>query len=111
MRDRERPVCLNDPEGDEEARDRRTAMNAAQGVHDALDRWQLVNLLQRDRLSHDEAGDEVALRPDERDHLRAYTYPGRGDRCGMLNLAADPEKMGVVAAEPDHVPIVPVARG
>ena len=111
MGDRQRAVRLDDAERHEEAGNCRTFMNAAQRVDDAPDRRPLMDLLQRDRRSHDESRDEVALRPDECDHLRTNADSGRRDRGGVLDLSADPKQVSVIAAEADDILIVAVARG
>ena len=54
-----------------------------------------------DRRAVDEAGHEVALRPDERRDLRPDADAGRRDGRGVLDLAADPEQVRVVAGEAD----------
>ena len=64
-----------------------------------------------DRRADDEAGDEIALGPDERDHLRTDADPGGGHGRGVLDLAADPEQVGVVAGQPDDPAVVRAGRG
>ena len=58
----------------------------------------------------DEPGHEIALRPDERGHLRADADPGRGDRRRVLDLAADAEQVRVVAGQPDDPALVRAGR-
>ena len=53
-------------------------------------------------LALDEARDEVALRLEERDHLRPDPERGRGERGLVLDVAVDPEQPGVLAADPQH---------
>ena len=82
---------------------------AAERVGDAAERLRLVDRLVRDRRAHDEPGDEIALGPDERRHLRPDPDARRRDGRGVLDLAADPEQVGVVAGQPDD-PAVGRAR-
>jgi len=62
-----------------------------------------MDLLEADRLTDDEASDQVALGADERGHLRPDPHPRRHHRGRMLDLATDAEQMGVVASQPDDV--------
>ena len=61
-------------------------------------------------VADDEPRDEIALRPDERGHLRTDADPGRRDRRGMLHLPADAEQVGVVAGQPDDPALVRAGR-
>ena len=56
--------------------------------------------VRRDGRPLDEARDEVALRLDERDHLRARRRAPPRRRGLVLRLPVDPEQMGVLAADP-----------
>ena len=49
-----------------------------------------------------EARDEVALRLDERDHLRREAEVRCDARGGVLGRPVDAEQLGVVAADPQH---------
>ncbi len=70
-------------------------------IGDAPERLWPVDVLVRDGRPDDEPGDEVALRTDERRDLGPDPDAGRGDRCRVLDLAADAEQVRVVARQPD----------
>ena len=55
--------------------------------------------------------DEVALRADEGDDLRAHPDAGRRDRRRVLDLAADPQQVRVVAGQAEDVPVARTRRG
>ena len=107
-RRRQSAVRLDDAERHEQARDRRAVVDAAERVADAAQGLRLMDGLVRDRRALDEPGDEVALRPDERGDLGPDADAGGRDRRGVLDLAADPEQVGVVAGEPDDVAVRPL---
>ena len=107
--DGQRAIRLDDAQRDEQAGDRRTAVDPPQRVGDPRQHLGLADLVVLDRRALDEAGDEVALGPDERDDLRPDADPGRGDRRGVLDLAADPEQVRVVAGQADDVALRPAA--
>ena len=60
-----------------------------------------MDRLVRHRGPDDEPGDEIALGPDERRHLRPHPHAGRRDGRGMLDLPGDPQQVRVVAGQPD----------
>ena len=62
-----------------------------------------MHSLVADRRAFDEPRDEVALGPDECGHLGAHAHAGRGDRRGVLDLAADAKQVRVVAGQADDV--------
>ena len=74
-------------------------------LRDARGSSGLMDGLVADPRAHDELRDEIALGPDERRHLRPDPDAGRRDRRRVLDLAADPEQVGVVAGEPDDAAI------
>ena len=104
---RERPVRLDDPERDEQARDGRAVVDPAQRVGDAAERLRPADGLVADRRTHDEPRDEVALGPDERGDLRPDTDPGGRHRRGVLDLPADAEQVRVVAGQADDPALGP----
>ena len=63
------------------------------------------DLLETDSRALDEAGDEVALRPDERRHLRPDADTSSRDGRRVLDFSADAEQMGVIAGETDNVAV------
>jgi len=63
------------------------------------------DLREADRPALDEACDEIALGSDERDDLGPDADAGRGNRGGVLDLAADAEEVGVVAGQSDDVAV------
>ncbi len=90
---------------------RRVRLDDAEGVEPAGDRRARVEAPQQGRclrhrhpsdLALDEARDEVALRLEEGDHLRPDPERRRCTRRLVLDVAVDPEQLGVVAADPQH---------
>ena len=104
-------IRLDDPERDEQARDR-AVRRERDGSNRRCGAMRLgpVDRLVTDRRALDEPGHEVALRPDEGRHLGPDADAGRGDRRGVLDLAADAEEMGVVAGQADDIAVVAVRR-
>jgi hypothetical protein len=96
-------IRLDDPEGVETRRDRRPAVDRAQRLRDPAQRLRLPDRLRDDDLALDEPRHEIALRLDERDHLRPDP-----DGCGcegrlVLRAPVDPEQLRVAAADPQHI--------
>ena len=108
--EREGPVRLDDPERDEQARDRRAVVDATERVGDASQGRGLADGLVGDRRPLDEARDEVALRPDEGRHLGADPDAGGRDRRRVFDLTADAEQVRVVAGQPDDPSLGGAAR-
>jgi hypothetical protein len=98
---RQRPVCLADPQRDEQARDRRAIMDPTQRVRDAAERLGLADGLVGYRLTHDETGEQVPLGSDERGHLRPDPDPGGRHGRRVFHLPADAQQVGVVAGQAD----------
>ena len=69
-----------------------------------------MDCLVGDRRPFDEPRHEIALGPDERGHLGPDADAGRRDGGRVLDLAADPEEVRVVARKPDHVAITTACR-
>ena len=69
-----------------------------------------MDRLVRHRGADDEPGDEVALRPDERGHLRPDADPGRSHGRRVLHLPGDAQEVGVVAGQPDDPAVVRTGR-
>jgi hypothetical protein len=99
------------PVRDEEAGDRRAVVDPADRIGGAPERLRPVDGHVVDAHPDDELRDEVALRPDERGDLRPDPDTGRRDRRSVLDLAADPEQVGVVAGEPQDVAVRHARRG
>ena len=104
------PIGLHDPERDEQAGNRWSSVDLAERIGDPNEGLGAVDGLVGDRRTVDEPGHEVALRPDERRDLWSHADPGRGDRRRMLDLATDPEQVGVVAGEPDDPAFIRAGR-
>jgi hypothetical protein len=90
---------LDDAEGIEPAGDRGAVVDAPERLGDAGDGLRPAHLLDRDRTSLDEAGDQVALRLDEGCDLRADAGRSGRDRSLVLVGAIDSEELRVRAAD------------
>src|SRR5262245_9247289 len=90
----DRGVCLDDAERVEAARDRRPLVQPPE------ERRRVCRRHPAD-LPLDEAGDEVALRLDESDHLGPDAECSSGPRGLVLDAAVDAEEVGVLASDPD----------
>ena len=69
---------------------RRARVHRAKRLSDTPDRLVLAHALDRNDRAFDEAGDEVALRLDERDDLRPDPDGGGCERCLVLDARSIP---------------------
>jgi hypothetical protein len=69
----------------------------------APQRLRLPHRLRHDDVAVDEARHEVPLGLDERDHLRADADCGCRERGLVLGAPVDPEQLGVLAADAEHI--------